>query len=69
MGKDKLAEALAGLRAECAGGELQGGRPISELAAELMLNTSGGQLSISFELDDDDNDRFVMITSPGHSIG
>ncbi len=69
-GDEKLAETLAAIRAEAAGAEVQGGRPIGPLAAEVILDPGDGtQMSIEFELDPADNDRFLMIRSAGHSIG
>lgn len=69
-GDEKLAETLAAIRAEAAGAEVQGGRPIGPLAAEVILDPGDGtQMSIEFELDEADNDRFIMIRSAGHSIG
>ena len=55
---------------EAAGAEVQGGRPIGPLAAAVVLDPGDGtQMSIEFELDPADNDRFLMIRSAGHSIG
>jgi hypothetical protein len=70
MDEAELAEVLAAIRAEAAGGEIRGGQPLGPLAAELVLDFSDGtQMNISFELDSEDNDRFTVIRSPGHSIG
>ena len=70
MDDEQLAETLAAIRAEVHGAQMQGGRPVSELAAELILDPGDGtQMSVSFELDPSDTDRFTAIRSPGHSIG
>ncbi len=67
---EELAETLAAIRAEAAGAEVRGGRPIGPLAAEVILDPGDGtQMSIEFELDQADNDRFIMIRSAGHAIG
>ena len=70
MDAEELFATLKALRAEAAGAEMRGGRPISELAAEVLFDTSDGtELAIEFELDESDNDRFVYIRSPGNTIG
>jgi len=70
MDDEELAETLAAIRAEAAGAEIRGGQPLGPLAAALMLEFSDGtEMSLEFELDEQDNDRFLTIRSPGHSIG
>ena len=70
VGDEELADTLAAIRAEAAGGESRGGRPLGPLSAELVLDFSDGtEMSISFELDAQDNDRFIVIRSAGHRIG
>ena len=50
--------------------ELLGGRPIGPLAAEAVFSAAGGtEISIEFELDENDTDRFILIRSPQNSIG
>jgi len=57
-------------RSAVAGAEVRGGRPIGPLAAEVILDPGDEtQMSIEFELDQADNDRFIMIRSAGHAIG
>jgi hypothetical protein len=70
MSDEQLVETLTAMRAEAAGAEMQGASPIGELAAELNLDPGDGtQLSIAFELDPGDNDRFKEIRTPAYSIG
>ena len=70
MDDETLTETLAAIRAEAAGAEMRGGRPIGPLAAEVVFDHGDGtEMGIEFELDGQDNDRFVVIRSPGHSIG
>lgn len=69
MGDAKLAETLTAIRAEFAGAQVRGGRPISPLSAEVVLDGPGGaEMSIEFELDGEDNDRFILIRSPQHTV-
>ncbi len=69
MGDEKLAEALAAIRAEVAGAQFRGGRPIGPLSAELVLDgPDGSETSLEFALDEQDNDRFVLIRSPGNVV-
>lgn len=69
MGDAKLAETLTAIRTEFAGAQMRGGRPIGPLSAELVLDGPGGaEMSIAFELDDQDSDRFILIRSPEHTV-
>lgn len=70
MDDEMLAETLAAMRAEATGATMQGARPVGELSAEIILDPGDGtEISISFELDPQDNDRFTSIRTPEHSIG
>lgn len=69
-GDEALLETLAAMRAEMAGANQRGARPVSRLEVSMMFETAdGGEATVSFELDSDDTDRFLRISTPGNRLG